>query len=311
MDTNPNNDPITNFEYLWKTIDQKYSFFDIKNVDWQLVHDTFASRISSSISDEELFDLMSEMLYVLRDGHVNLISDFDVSRNWRFYLDRPQNFDYELLERNYLKEDYRITGPFINKIIDSVGYVYYGSFSRYISGDDMVYVLKRFEKAKGVIIDVRNNGGGSLINAFTMISYLADTKRWVYSSYLKSGPSHQDFSPENKVYIEPDKEYTYPKKIVVLTNRSSYSATTFFAAMCKAFPNITIMGDTTGGGGGIPAGDELPNGWYFRYSASKTLLPDGWNIELGVPPDIVVYMKKEDIDLGLDTILESAIAYLQ
>ncbi|MBK8493467.1 MAG: hypothetical protein IPL49_21995 [Saprospirales bacterium] len=39
-------------------------------------------------------------------------------------------------------------------------------------------------------------------------------------------------------------------------------------------------------GGGIPSSGELPNGWIVRYSATQTFLPDGFNIEGGIPPDI-------------------------
>jgi len=311
MEKNPADDPVSNFEYLWKTIERKYSFFELKNIDWQAVYDTSRPKVRAETTDEELFDILAGMLYVLRDGHVNLVSDFDITRNWRFYLDRPQNFSYELLERNYLKEDFRITGPLINKVIDSIGYIYYGSFASPISYFDLEYVLNNFSGLKGVILDVRDNGGGSPQNAFTLISHFADSRRLVYTSYLKNGPGHNDFDPANPVYTDPKEDWDFNQHIVLLTNRSSFSATTFFAAMCKAYPHITVMGDTTGGGGGMPAGDELPNGWHFRYSASKTIMPDGWDFELGVPPDIVVYQKKEDTDLGFDTILEAALDFLK
>jgi len=70
---------------------------------------------------------------------------------------------------------------------------------------------------------------------------------------------------------------------------------------------ITLIGDQTGGGGGAPAGSELPNGFHVNYPSSICLLPDGYNIEGGIPPDIKIDMREEDMLKDLDTIIETAI----
>ena len=43
-----------------------------------------------------------------------------------------------------------------------------------------------------------------------------------------------------------------------------------------------------GGGLGLPNGGQLPNGWRYRFSITRTLANDGRNYENGVPPDTVV-----------------------
>ncbi len=70
-------------------------------------------------------------------------------------------------------------------------------------------------------------------------------------------------------------------------------------------------GDWTGGGAGTPVGAELPNGWTVRYSSTQTFLPDGFNIEGGIPPDIRIDMNEADRQQGKDTILERALAELR
>jgi C-terminal processing protease CtpA/Prc len=311
MESDPENTPVKNFEILWKTLDEKYSFFTYKNIDWNAVYDKYSPLVNNDMSDEELFDVCSDMLYELRDGHVNLSAPFDFTRNWQFFLNSPQNFDYNLLERNYWGEDIRRTGAFWNKEIDGVGYIYYGSFSSGVSNSDLDYILKKFENTKGIIIDVRDNGGGNPFNAFTIAERFADQRRLVYREEFKNGPGHDDFASPIDVYIEPKGDFQYTKPVIVLTNRSCYSATNTFISCMMAFPHVTIMGDTSGGGGGVPSGAELPNGWYYRFSASQSFLPDGFNTEHGLPPDVQVDMKKEDMDLGLDTILEEALKLLK
>lgn len=78
----------------------------------------------------------------------------------------------------------------------------------------------------------------------------------------------------------------------------------------KTLPHVTIMGDQTGGGSGLPFNSELPNGWRVRFSASPMLDVDKKHTEYGVLPDIKVELKKGDIEKGKDTLIEEAILFL-
>jgi C-terminal processing protease CtpA/Prc len=124
---------------------------------------------------------------------------------------------------------------------------------------------------------------------------------------IKNGPGHEDFSKPTKVYIGPDSKNPYKKTVCILTNRSCYSATSFFVLAMKAFDNVVTIGDTTGGGLGAPTGAELPNGWSFRFSGTRTLSPDGINFEDGIPPDITRNLRTSDATRGVDTIIETAV----
>lgn len=70
------------------------------------------------------------------------------------------------------------------------------------------------------------------------------------------------------------------------------------------------VGDTTGGGLGSPAGFELPNGWSYRFSVSRTLNHDGANLENGIPPDVPVWNDPENEANGVDDIMETAIGLI-
>ena len=67
-------DPVGNFEQLWKIIDERYCFLDSKGIDWDAVHEKYSKLIVPGMSNDDLFDKLSEMLYILKDGHVNLSS---------------------------------------------------------------------------------------------------------------------------------------------------------------------------------------------------------------------------------------------
>ena len=78
--------PTGNFEALWKIMDEHYCFFDLKKkelgVDWQNVYARYSSQVSDNMSNDQLFEFLSNMIGELKDGHVNLSASFDYGRNW-------------------------------------------------------------------------------------------------------------------------------------------------------------------------------------------------------------------------------------
>lgn len=64
--------PQGNFEALWTILDEHYSFFSYKDVDWQEMKVKYGAKISPTMTDSELFRVCSDMLKELKDGHTNL-----------------------------------------------------------------------------------------------------------------------------------------------------------------------------------------------------------------------------------------------
>lgn len=299
--------PLDIFEQVWKAIDEKYSYLEYKSIDWDSLGSVYRQQVDNSISEDSLFNVLGRMLFNLKDGHVNLRSEFNVSRNWEWFLDYPQNFDLGLLQRNYLS-DFRKTNNLVHKQIKGVGYVYYQSFGTVVSDHDMDYIISLYKNTKGLIIDVRNNGGGQAKNAFTILNHLSSSPTLVGVTYEKSGPAHDDFGKPTELWTRPqDDGEKYLGKVILLTNRSCYSATSHFVAWAQALPNVTVIGDWTGGGGGVPTSIQLSNGWILRYSSTIEENANGFNIENGTPPDINVNMDDKDAVEGRDTILETAL----
>ena len=93
FDDDPVNDPITNFDIMWNTMNEKYVYFEYKGIDWDSIRTVYRPQVNPQITDQALFDLMENMLNTLRDGHVNLRSEFDISFYDGFYKNYPENFD--------------------------------------------------------------------------------------------------------------------------------------------------------------------------------------------------------------------------
>lgn len=307
--------PEGNFEALWKIINEQYCFLDYKQkefgLDWNEVYTRYKKRITPDMPSSGLFEVLGDMLAELRDGHVNLYSSGDIARYWKWFEDYPANFN-DSVQKLYLGTNYKIASGLKYKILgDNIGYIYYESFSSPIGNGNIDQMLYDMAICDGLIIDVRNNGGGTLTNASKLASRFTNEK--VLTSYIlhKTGKGHSDFSKPEPVYLEPSNRIRWQKKAVVLTNRQSYSATNDFVNCMKLLPKVTIIGDYTGGGSGLPMSSELPNGWSVRFSSSPHLDAEKNHIEFGIQPDIQVNMQLQDLLRNKDTIIETARAFLK
>jgi len=287
-------------------LDQHYCFFEYKGIDWNQVHRNYSQRIDNSMSQESLFMLLDKMLQELKDGHVNLASAFDVGRYWKWFEDYPINYRQDLIDA-YLGADYRIAGGLRYKVLDdNVGYVRYADFSSAIGESGLDYVIDKLSLCSGMIIDVRNNGGGLLSNSDKLAARFVNEKTLVGYIQHKTGKGHNDFSKPHPTYVESSTRLRFQKPVVVLTNRKCYSATNDFVNAMRYAPNVTILGDKTGGGSGLPFSSELPNGWSVRFSACPMYDKDMQQIEFGIDPDVAVSLLESDAKKGKDTLIEAA-----
>ena len=300
------NTPEGNFEALWKIMDEHYCFFDYKSVDWNAVYNIYKVRARGDIDHEQLFEVLTDMLSELRDGHVNLSTSFDYGRYWRWREDYPSNFS-DTLQRRYLGTDYRIAGGLRYKILDdNIGYVYYESFSNSLGEGNLDEVIQHFMFCQGMILDIRGNGGGKIINAEKLAARFCNEKTLVGYTQHKTGKGHNDFSDLEPIYIEPSSNLRWQKPVVLLTNREVFSAANEFTQYMRCMPQVIQVGDQTGGGSGMPFTATLPNGWTVRFSACPTYDANHNQIEFGIDPDYNVALTDEDFNKGKDTIIEHA-----
>lgn len=309
------NNPRGNFEQLWSILNEHYCFFEQKGVDWDEVHAKYAPRVSNKMTREELFRVCADMLDELRDGHTNLSAPFETSYYKKWWSDYPQNYDARLVEQYYFNFNYRTLGGInYGMLPQNVGYMYYSSFSYPVGDSAMDAVLAYCASADGLIIDVRDNGGGSLTNVESIVSRFISKRTLAGSICHKTGPGRDQFSEPYKYYYNPAPagRVMWAKPVVVLCNRSTFSAANNFVSVMKSLPNVTVAGSTTGGGSGIPFNSELNNGWGIRFSASPVRDPEGNLTEFGVEPTEGCAVDLDPVEAlaGRDTMLDFAITHL-
>ena len=235
-----------------------------------------------------------------------MYASFDVARNWSWHENYPQNFS-DSLERKYLGTDYMIAAGLKYRVLDdNVGYVRYASFSSGLGEGNLDEVLMRLSTCRGLILDIRDNGGGDLTHAQKLAARFVNKETLVGYQCHKTGRGHNDFSSREEQRIKPSSGIRWQKPVVVLTNRSVYSAANEFVKYMKCFPQVKVVGDHTGGGAGLPFSSELPNGWSVRFSACSMYDRNGQITEFGIDPDYKVDQTDDDTARGKDTIIEYA-----
>ncbi len=178
-------DPFVNFDYLWNEVDEKYSYFELKNIDWDSIRVAERAKLFQGMSEDSLFRVLGGMLAQLRDDHTNLISDFQISSFGVRFLGADQ-FDWRVIEDHYLQDPY-ITGPFVHDLLrnDSIGYVRFSSFTGTMSAKNLNFILNRFKDTQAMVFDLRENGGGAVDDVFQLLSCFVEERTLVnYSRIL-------------------------------------------------------------------------------------------------------------------------------
>lgn len=302
--------PVGNFESLWRIIDEHYCFFDYKQqeygLDWNAVYDKYKVRVNNNMTTVQLFEVLCDMLAELRDGHVNLSSSMNYGRYWTWQEAYPKNYS-DTLERHYMGTDYLIANGLHYRVLDdNIGYIRCASFETPIGEGNLDEMLSYLLFCRGLIIDIRNNGGGNLTVAERLAGRFVHEKTLVGYMQHKTGKGHQDFSELEEIYLEPSSNVRWNKKVCVLVNRSVFSAANEFALMMHCLPNVTLIGDHTGGGSGLPMSNSLPNGWSVRFSACPMYDNHQQQTEFGIEPDIAVALSNTSMAENKDDIIEAA-----
>ena len=181
---------------------------------------------------------------------------------------------------------------------NNIGYIKIKSFIGSNTASDFVTELKKLEKTKGLIIDLRGNTGGLLTNAI-IVANMFMNKGTIVSIVSKNGDKH-DISAQSNVSV-------INKPTVVLVDGASASASEILSGALKDNKKAVIVGSKTFGKGLVQQIVPLPNQTGINITIAKYLTPAGFDInKKGIEPDVVVPYTFANMKSHNDTQLKKA-----
>ncbi len=307
----PQDNPEALFEELWGTFQSDYAVFEERNVDWEEQYTLFRPQVDASTTEDELYQVLTQMLATLNDGHVDLIAPNRKVFTSNIYYNRDS--EDSLFNLDLIKSDY-LTGEVLESEYEGSTYGMIGNTGywhlKWISDNllDAGKILDYMTAAEGLIIDLRNNGGGDMTYSFSELGRLTGEKRFTHRSKTKNGPGREDYTDWFSWYIQPETPY-FNKPIVLITDRYTISAGERTTMILKTLPNVTHIGDTTNGAHSTKIGKELPNGWYYSVAPQKIEFADGQSYEgIGMIPDEYSKNTISEVQSGQDKTLELALS---
>lgn len=192
--------------------------------------------------------------------------------------------------------------PFETEIPEDIKYIRLSSFISKNAAGEIETILNDSNKVRGYIIDLRSNPGGLLTNAI----YISDM-------LLKGGVIVSTVDRDSyKSTTRARMHQVTDKPIVVLINKGSASASEILSGALKDNSRATIVGEQSFGKGLVQEINKLPDEAGINITIQRYLTPSGTDIhKKGITPDIVVELKKENVDAKDDVQLKEAIKILK
>ncbi|MFD7840074.1 S41 family peptidase [Streptomyces sp. NPDC059761] len=304
--------PLAAFDVFWQSFEENYPFFSAKGVDWHALRDQYRPKVHSKMTEDELFAVFSEMVKPLYDAHV-AVQDGDRV----FAQVRPGTVPPgEKLDTKVKKfivahdlKDARNLQDFANGRITYAdlpggqGYLRISGFGGY-AGDgapyaaqlaeldralDTVLGQERTQRLKGLIIDLRINGGGSDALGIRIAERLTDTPYVAYSKRARNDLAdptrHTRLQP---AYVTPVQGPRYTGPVAVLTGGSTVSAGESFTQALMERPGKTVrIGQPTQGVFSDVMLRKLPNGMSAWLPNEEFLTRSGRTFDgTGIPPHL-------------------------
>jgi C-terminal processing protease CtpA/Prc len=226
----------------------------------------------------------------------------------------------EIVERG---ETYRGPQQFEFRMLPGeIAYLSLDQFENDEALKQLAIVFPQILTAKGLVLDVRRNGGGNGGIGLEVLSYLSRDPIETAASFVRAddvvlraqGGPHIRWMPapwSNRKFQASHKEI-YSGPVAVLTGAQTFSAAEDFAVAFRSMKRGLIIGEATGGSTGQPLMFDLPGGGKARICVKRDTYPDGTPfVGIGVLPDIVVGPTIASLRSGTDPVLERALTELR
>jgi hypothetical protein len=301
----------TAFDQLWEAFDRDYAMFVLRPaVDWPKLREQYRPIALKSKSAYAFAAVCADMLKPLRDLHIWLtVAGADVP-----VFNRPRQSNANPKAYRSLLGDLQDAGRRMQWTItaDQIGFIAIHQWNDESIPADFDEVLGHMRDTRGLIIDVRLNGGGGEPLARQVAARFLDREVvYAYSQY-RNGPQHTDLTEKKPRLAGPGGPWRYDRPVVLLIGQRCMSSNESFIAMMAAAPQVVTMGDRTCGSSGNPKMVKLPLDITVSVPQWIDYLPDGTPLdEQGVSPKVPFAGTAEAFQGERDDLLSAALQRLK
>jgi len=329
------------FEHLWHTFNDYYAFFTERGIDWNAQYTALRPLVNDSLSDEDLYDIIEELLTPLDDGHVFLAYNDEIDgfaerrgANQVILESFPLQSEYDdindyaaaigsqyvQIRNSYFDEGSirKVEGAQWGTIGGQVGYLRIGTMTDLLDvGDNvgrnldaineiMQSAMADLSATEALIIDVRINGGGEDAVSLAIANYFTDQRRLAVTRVARS---HAGDTAPVEAYIDSANETPYLNPVAVIAAPDTASAAEIFLMAMSSLPQVTLVGENSQGILSVILSRTLPNDWVVSLSNEVYADAMGVNHEVtGVPPQVTAAtFSLEAIEEGRDAAIDAAL----
>jgi len=297
---------------LRQIIDERYSYRDLRNVDWNKLFQTYTPQLRQAKTARDFAQTTANMLSAAEDVHLWVKVNGETVNGFRRSVNR--NYNIELLKKEV--PGWRDLSQYVSvgRFPGGIGYILIKGWKK---DENQVIkpalnALKNLTNSRALVIDVRPNNGGAEPFAQQFAGCFTD-KPVVYGKHISRDVSKADgWSQIRERTLEPNPDMpTYKGKVAVLMGQENMSSCESFLLMMKQVPDCKLIGEKSYGSSGNPKPYDLGNGVTVYLPSWKDLRLDGTCFEgQGIEPDINVVATESQLR-EKDPVLETALKYLR
>ena len=297
---------------LRRAIDEKYSYRDMRGLDWEKIYNKYEPRLKLSKTTQQFGEYTAKMLAHAKDLHVRVKVN---GKSLTVYKRKARrNYNTNIIGQVVpnLKEMSKYV--YMGRFDDNIGYILITSWARTKPEQiaaPALKALKELSDTSALIIDVRPNGGGAEPLAQEFAGCFIE-KPVVYAKHInRSTRTESGWTGvvSRKLKVN-SKQPRYKGKVVVLMGNVNMSSCEAFLLMMKQVPGCKLIGCKSYGSSGNPKPFDLGNGVVVDLPSWKVLRLDETCFEgEGIEPDIKI-ATSEKVLRTKDRVLYFALKYL-
>jgi hypothetical protein len=308
--------PTNIFQSFWEVMDERYVFFEEKEVNWDSIHSAYQPVFDTARSNSAMITAFDSILSHINDKHLSIFSNdgqyAGMYKEDTLYYSVSFGKVYNAYHFSNLQ-----TFPHLHvaQLPGSISYIRILTNLEEINVNELN--LPQYNYSNGLIIDLRDCTGGYMSGSEFCSLFLQDEKVVLHKK-TKEGKGHKHFSGLMPIKIKGENIIKKETPLIVLINRNTYSMGNGIASILKDNTNALFIGETTGGGGGSVMSVMLPAGWNLSFTVSRYYNLSKQLIENGIKPDIELIPPlefwdwgEEHYNTGKDPQLEKGISILQ